>query len=88
MKKLKRLNVSYTVSSMFKIPKKLNLLSVDDNFTVPGGTVGSWFVKYNVLHYVDLDGEWKQLQPKTPVEEEDYKRPDSYEDSVESSDDE
>lgn len=88
MKKLKRLNVSYTVTSMFKIPKRLNLLSVEDNYTAPGGTVGSWFVKYNVLHYVDSDGLWKILHPKIPVEEEDYKRPDSYDDSVESSDDE
>jgi hypothetical protein len=88
MNKLKQLNVSYTVTSMFKIPKKLNLLPVYENFAAPGGTVGSWFVKYNVLHYVDSDGEWKQLHPKIPVEEDDYKRPDSYEDSVESSDDE
>ena len=75
--------VNYTASSVIEIPDDVKLMSVEDNAGAKMGDCGSWWIKWNVLHYYDaegqehkIDGGEVEFDAKRPSEEH---PPDFYE---------
>ena len=67
---------SYTVSSEWKIPKDIKLLSEEENKKAKGNIPFSWWIKYDTLYYIDEDGEEQELEAEYKASESDFKRPD------------
>ena len=74
LSKMPSITVFYNISSTFTLPKDVFLLSVEENRNVKGENVyGSWWVKWNVLHYYDKDG--KECKVESDYGEPDLKHP-------------
>lgn len=71
-----RLIAKYGNESHFNIPKGIKLLSIEENKKAKGSIPGSWYIKWDILHYIDNDGKEKEIEPidtfdddrKTPYE--------------------
>jgi hypothetical protein len=60
---MRTITASYIVTSEWKIPTKLNLLSEEENNKRENeGKVGSWWIKWNTLFYIDENGIEKELE--------------------------
>jgi len=69
------ITASYKLHSVFKVPDYL--LEPEENDNAPGDTVGSWYIKYDTLEYVNKDGEDVEIEPVINAEmTHDYHRPD------------
>ena len=62
---MRTLAVDYNCDSIFKISSKIPLLSVEDNKNCTGVTKvpWSWWVKWDRLHYYDIKGNEKIIEP-------------------------
>jgi hypothetical protein len=70
----------YSVSSEWKIPKELKLLSEEENKKAKGNIPFSWWIKWDTLHYYDADGVEQELEAEYQASEHtDFKRPDEME---------
>ena len=56
----------YHRSVVFKGPRYL--LTPEFNSTY--GQVGTWFIKHNTLHYINMDGKEVKVEPSNEVENE------------------
>ena len=64
----------YEVDAEFQVPHSL-LLNFDENTDATYGDVGSWYIKHNILHYIDKDGKEVKVEGRTP-DTSDFKYPD------------
>lgn len=71
--------VSYSSQSKFVLPPGVTL---DRALRDGGDTEGSWYIKWDVLHY-KKDGKWMTLEPVYPASESDLKRPSEVEEDDE-----
>jgi len=70
------ITATYNLYSTFKVPDYL--LTPEENDKVDHDVVGSWYIKWNTLHYINKDGEEVEVEPTGDIEDaHDYKRPDS-----------
>ena len=65
--------VCYNAYAEFKIPEGVKLMSVEDNDDAPVNSIGSWWIKWNTLHYYDADGKEQKIDGSEP--DVDAKRP-------------
>jgi hypothetical protein len=72
---MRTLVVDYYVSSGFKIPRNIPLLSVEDNNEVRDKTPWSWWVKYDTLHYYDNNKVEHTIDPDYRATDGDFKYP-------------
>ena len=59
---MKVIVTEYSAYRQFKIPADVYLLPAEDNAGAGNDEIGSWWVKYDTLHYVDKAGEWQELK--------------------------
>ena len=64
--------VKYTINDAFRVPKDIDL---EDK-----SQVDYWYVKWNVLHIVKLNGDDIQICSQGWIHDSDYKRPDGDDD--------
>jgi hypothetical protein len=79
--KMRILVAKYTVSTDFKVPPHIPLLSVEEN---PGCVIGekvpwSWWVKYDTLYYYDNNYQLCELDAMQLACDSDFKYPDEEE---------
>jgi len=55
----------YEVDAEFQVPHS-RLLNFDENADAIYGDVGSWYIKHNILHYIDKDGKEVKVEGTTP----------------------
>ena len=55
----------YEVETQFQVSHSL-LLNFDENTDATYGDVGSWYIKHNILHYIDKDGKEVKVEGSTP----------------------
>jgi len=58
---MKVIVAEYSAYREFEIPDDVFLLSAEDNDGAGNDQVGSWWIKWDRLHYVDADGKWQEL---------------------------
>jgi hypothetical protein len=58
---MKVIVAEYSAYREFEIPDDVFLLSAEDNDGAGNDQVGSWWIKWDRLHYVDKDGKWQEL---------------------------
>ena len=68
------LYASYSCTTAFRLPENVFLLPVDENKRAKEGVYGSWWIKWDNLHYYDKDGK-EIIMENSDVFETDYKRP-------------
>lgn len=77
----KILSVRHTVYAVFKIPNDICLFDMEDNNKSENeGKPGSWWIKWAILYYIDIDGKVKEIERQ---ETDDMKYPDESEDAYE-----
>ena len=59
---MKVIVVEYSAYRQFKVPADVFLLPAEDNDGAGNDDIGSWWVKYDTLHYVDKAGKWQELK--------------------------
>ncbi|MBJ62399.1 MAG: hypothetical protein CMB57_04020 [Euryarchaeota archaeon] len=70
------ITAEYNIYIPFKVPDYL--LKPEENNKVGFDVVGSWYIKWNTLHYINKDGEEVEVEALTETElAHDYKRPDA-----------
>ena len=77
------IRADYLLTSSFRVPKKVPLLSVEDN---DGDKAWSWWVKWDTLHYIDDKGVEHEIEPYYSASDDDFKRPDKVDESDEETD--
>ena len=70
---------TYNAYSTFEIPDDVFLLTVEENAGAENMTVGSWWIKWNTLHYIDANGDEKKIDGSDP--DVDAKRPEGVEET-------
>jgi hypothetical protein len=75
---MRMLIATYHVSSGFKVPPHIPLLSVEENREGPCGSSRpwSWWIKYDTLHYYDAEGKEHLIEPEYRAYESDFKHTD------------
>jgi hypothetical protein len=58
--------VTYNAYAEFKIPEGVFILSILMNDDAPEGAIGSWWIKWNTLHYIDRDGKEQTIDGSEP----------------------
>jgi hypothetical protein len=64
--------------SDFLIPPHVKLLTPDENDRITNNNVpGAWWIRWNVLHYYDADGQHQTIEPhhNSLIDDDDIKRP-------------
>jgi len=87
---LKHIKMSHTIhatyycASVFEVPSHVKLLTIEENKKCKGkeNVPGSWYISWDVLYYIDEDGNEQQLEPAC-AGEADYKRPVEIEETIE-----
>lgn len=51
-----------SVEIMFKIPKGVKLMTWKESKAAPENTPFSWWIKWDVLHYIDADGNHQIIE--------------------------
>ena len=76
--KMRMLIATYYVSSGFKVPAHIPLLSVEENRKGQCGSSRpwSWWIKYDTLHYYDDKGVEHLIEPEYRAYESDFKHTD------------
>jgi hypothetical protein len=69
--------LSVSLYTMVDIPPNIRLLSAEENEKKENeGEPGSWYVRWDTLHYCDDDGEWREHELNLNWDDCDaYKRP-------------
>jgi hypothetical protein len=65
---------SYTYTTIFSLPKDVFLLSVEENTHRKRmeQVYGSWWIKWDVLHYWDKDGKEIKIKSDEEIDEKKY----------------
>ena len=66
-----RVTATYESQATFTLPANVKLIE-DDSFA--DGVIGAWYVKWNILHYIDADGKEQKVECDQQMEQG-YKRP-------------
>ena len=86
---MRLLVADYIMSSGFKIPSNVPLLSTEENDKAPEKTPWSWWVKWDKLHYYNDKGEICEIEPDYSASDFDFKYPSEMDfDEVDTDDDE
>lgn len=72
---MREIIAKYVTYSCWKIPATVKLLSEEENNEANLDTPGSWGIKWDILYYLDENGEEQEIKPTYPAEVE-WKRPD------------
>ena len=73
------IRADYNLSSTFRVPKGVPLLSVEEN---DGEKAWSWWIKWDLLMYIDDKGVEHTIEPYSCASDDDYKRPDAVSDDT------
>jgi hypothetical protein len=86
---MRTITATYNRSSKWNIPKKLKLLSEEENIKAKGKNIPfSWCINWDTFCYIDENGEEQELDAEYKVCLEDFDRPDDIVEQEESDEEE